>query len=112
LLIFSWLLFQYSRIVNYRSCRTVALSTTPQVICDCQKQAPEATAAEKQHTTENAGFRPRPEDAFITVSLPHPANAVGQFRQNGLNNTPVLLAGCQIAVFQPPRGNVSHPLFI
>jgi hypothetical protein len=108
----SWLLFQYSRMANYQRCLINPLSSVQQVTCDCQKQSPEAATGDKPHSTENATYKFRPDEVFIdiTPSLQFPPKSV--LLSGATKEKSRLFAGCNSAIFQPPRGNVSYPLFI
>jgi len=113
LLTVSWLLFQYSRISNYQSCRITPLSSLPAIACDCQKQTPEAITGDKQqHGTENAAFKSRPEDVFLGRPLFTPGHPTLLLLQDKIDRIPSIVAGCPAGIFQPPRGNVFPPLFI
>jgi hypothetical protein len=112
LLLLSWLLFLYGKIVHYQSCRITPLSTSPALTCDCQKQAPEAGTTEKQHSTENSGFKPRPEEVFMAFALLSPEDRPSLLLPGRADKSFLIIAGHTGAVFQPPRGNVLFPLFI
>jgi len=112
LLLLSWILFQYSRILNYQSCRITPLSPTPALACDCQKQALDATSHDKQHSTDNAAFKSRPEEVFLNRTLPAPGHPVMLLLPDKTDQVPMTSAGNPAGIFQPPRGNVFLPLFI
>jgi len=106
------LLFQYSRILNYQLCQITPLSPTLQVTCDCQKQSPEATSGDKQHNTESSAYKFRPDEVFMAFALPSSGEPVGLLLSGKLSGAFLIAAGCTTPIFQPPRGNVSLPLFI
>ncbi|MBN9380047.1 MAG: hypothetical protein J0H74_04750 [Chitinophagaceae bacterium] len=112
MLLLSWLLFQYSRILNYQSCRITPLSSTPALACDCQKQPPEAAMGNNQHSTENAAFKSRPEDVFIGRYLSSLYQPICLLLPDKTDRVPMISAGNRTGIFQPPRGNVFLPLFI
>jgi len=82
------------------------------VTCDCQKQAPEATTGDKQHSTGNAISKPRPDEVFITVSMAAPGHPALLLLPDKTGSAIMFPAGYLAAIFQPPRGNVFLPLFI
>jgi len=98
--------------VNYQSCRITPLSATPVLACDCQKQAPEATTGEKQHSTENSIFKPRPEEVFMAIALLSSQDRPSLLLAGRTDKACMTVAGHAGAIFQPPRGNVFFPLFI
>ncbi|MDO6431251.1 hypothetical protein Q4E93_11675 [Flavitalea sp. BT771] len=108
----SWLLLLYGRILQYQSCRITPLSTSPALACDCQKQVPEASTTNKQHSTENSVFKPRPEEIFMALASPSPDDAIGLLLPGSADKSYLVVAGHTGAIFQPPRGNVFFPLFI
>jgi hypothetical protein len=114
LLLFSLLLFQYSRILYYQSCRITPLSAAPAVACDCQKQISDNAAAtgDKPHSTENTVAKPRLEDVFMTVITAASGYPILLLLPDKTDNTTLFPAGYLAAIFQPPRGNVFLPLFI
>lgn len=112
MLLLSWLLFQYSRILNYQSCRITPLSSTPAMACDCQKQASEATTGDRQHNTENAAYKSRPEEVFLNITLSAYGYPVTLLPTDKTDRIPLTAAGSPAGIFQPPRGNVFLPLFI
>jgi len=112
LLLLSWLLFQYSRILNYQSCRITPLSSTPALACDCQKQSSEATTGDKQHNTENAAYRSRPEEVFLNIIYAAQGHFVALLPTDKTDRVPMTAAGSPAGIFQPPRGNVFPSLFI
>jgi len=98
--------------VNYQTCRITPLSASPAVACDCQKQAPEASTTDKQHSTENSVFKPRPEEAFMVFALLSSEGASSLLLPGRADKSYFTVAGHTGAIFQPPRGNVFFPLFI
>jgi hypothetical protein len=99
--------------LNYQSCRIIPLSSTAQLACDCQKQTPEATTGDKQHNTENATFKPRPEEVFMTANLFTPGYFALRLLSGSADRSAMIPSGCTAPVFQPPRpGNAFSPLFI
>jgi hypothetical protein len=112
LLLLSLLLFQYSRILYYQSCRIIPLSATPAVACDCQKPSPEATTGDKPHSTENAIATSRLEDVFMAVTTAASGHLILLLLPDKTDRYTLLPAGYLAAIFQPPRGNVFLPLFI
>jgi len=105
-------LFQYSRIVYLRSCQLVPLSTEPALICDCQQSSPDLHAGDKQHNTESTFSKLRQEEVFMTFSLPAPGRPCRLLLPGRMDRSSGIIAGCVVPIFQPPRGNVSFPLFI
>ncbi|HVV04332.1 MAG TPA: hypothetical protein VHC96_08910 [Puia sp.] len=98
--------------MNYQLCQITPLSTTRQVTCDCQKQSPEAASGDKQHNTERSAYKFRPDEGFMTFTLPshgHPVSLLLSGRPHGVS---MIAAGCIPSVFQPPRGNAFFLLFI
>ncbi|MBN8852548.1 MAG: hypothetical protein BGO55_02220 [Sphingobacteriales bacterium 50-39] len=112
LLILSWLLFQYSRLLNYQRCPITLLSSIQQVACDCQKQSPEATSGDKQHNTESSAYKFRPDEVFMAFALPSPSDPVSLLLPGKFSGVSTIAAGSITPIFQPPRGNVFLPLFI
>jgi hypothetical protein len=111
-MLLSWLLFQYSRILNYQSCRITPLSSTSAITCDCQKQSPEAATGDKQHNTENAAYKLRPEEVFLNITYAPQGHPVALLPTDKTARVPMTAAGSPAGIFQPPRGNVFLPLFI
>jgi hypothetical protein len=111
LLLFSWALFHYSRIVDYLQC-PLALqsvsngSSTVTAPCDCERQ-PVTTPSDNtgSSSTERSFSKPRPEEVFTGGSFPAPEGYYSVVRLTGpgllFSSTP---AGFTAAIFQPPRG--------
>lgn len=88
------------------------LSSAQQVTCDCQKQSPEATSGDKQHNTEKSAYKFRPDEVFMAFAFPSSGEPVSVLLPGKLSGVSMIAAGCTTPIFQPPRGNVSLPLFI
>jgi hypothetical protein len=105
-LLILWLLFNYSRIWNYRSCPAMPLIATPAVKCDCERQSPDASAAtdNDQPGTERAVSKQKPEEVFAgAIPLALAVHFSDPLPAGGFFITRKVFAGFPTTLFQPPR---------
>jgi hypothetical protein len=99
-----WLLFNYSRIWNYRFCPVMPLIATPTVKCDCERQSPEASTDNGQPETERAAAKQKPEEVFTgTASLALSGQLIASLTAKSLFISRKVFAGFPTTLLQPPR---------
>lgn len=100
--LFTFLLFQYGKLIAYMECRIVsALQSTPDCGCETKLQPStnegQATTPLHQHTTKNYT-----EEVFEEVSIAT-TNPASSGVKTGKAITPLLLTGFANQLLQPPR---------
>ncbi|HEX9510371.1 MAG TPA: hypothetical protein VF939_07800 [Puia sp.] len=105
-LLILWLLLNYSRIWNYRSCPAMSLISIPTVTCDCERSSPEAstTTDNSQPGAERAASKQKPEEVFAgAIPLALTGLVMDPLPAGSLFITRKVFAGYPTALFQPPR---------
>ena len=100
--LFTFLLFQYGKLIAYMECRIVAaIQSTPDCECETKLQPStnegQATTPLHQHTTKNYT-----EEAFEEISIAI-KNPISTAAKTGKAVTAFLLTGFAHQLLQPPR---------
>ena len=99
-----WLLFNYSRVWNYRSCPAMPLILAPTVKCDCERQSPEASTDNGQPETERAAAKQKPEEVFTGTAFPAlSSQLIASLTAESLFISRKVFAGFLTILLQPPR---------